>query len=86
LLERIGQRLLVVGRCQEEGQVQTGLSWPRDARLDLISLLPSGGDTSHAALAPAGEGHWMLSYYPSHEVATGSCGLAAIYLGMLASD
>jgi hypothetical protein len=86
MLERIGQRLLVVGRCREGGEFRTGLFWLRDARLDLISLLPSGGDTSYAALATAGEGRWLLSYYSSHEYDTGSRGPAAIYLATLAGE
>jgi len=85
MLERIGQRMLVVGRCREGGEVRTGLFWLRDTRLDLIGLLPSGGDTSYAALAPGGEGRWLLSYYSSHEYDTGSRGPAAIYLATLAS-
>jgi len=86
MLERIGERLLVAGRCREGGEMRTGLFWLDGANLELIELLPSGGDTSYAAMAPAGEGHWLLSYYSSHEYTTGSRGPAAIYLAELALE
>jgi len=83
MLEWIGEHLLVAGRCRERGELRTGLFWLRDARLKLIRLLPSGGDTSYAAIAPAGDERWLLSYYSSREYRTGSRGPAAIYVAGL---
>lgn len=86
LAEWVGPALLLVGRCREGGEIRAGLFWLRDARLDIIDLLPGAADTSYAALAQLDETARLLTYDSPHEVDTGNRGPSSICLAKLALE
>ena len=72
MMKRVGDRLLVAGRCQADDELRTGLFWLEGTSLQYISALPSGKDTSYAGMVQRGPGSALLSYYSGHESESGS--------------
>jgi hypothetical protein len=72
LMRRIDDRLLVVGRCQVDDVIRTGLFWLEDTSLRYIGILPSGQDTSYAGMVRTGKRSALLSYYSGHEFENGA--------------
>jgi len=78
-LERIGNRIVAIGRCSEfEGQEsierwydasrRTGIFFYEDGKLTRQALLPSGGDTGYAGILPVGEREALVVWYSEHEM------------------
>jgi len=78
-------RYLVGGRKSEpEKPARTAIWWLVEERLEEISELPSGGDTSYPGFVALSEAEGLLSYYSSHEGSGTGDPPSAIYLAHLA--
>ncbi len=87
MLAKWGNRYLVGGRKSEPGKPsRTALWWLIDDRLEQITELPSGGDTSYPGFVPLSDSKGVLSYYSSHEGSGNHEAPSAIYLADLTLD
>ena len=84
LLAKWGERYLVGGRKQSEGRpAVTTLWWLVGDKLEEITELPSGGDTSYPGFVALDDERALLSYYSSHEGSGTSLAPSSIYLADL---
>jgi hypothetical protein len=87
-IAEVGGHIVVTGRCTDEaGEYRTGVFRIKDAGLELVTLLPSGGDTGYAGMFPLSEREVLIAYYSSHEYPEyqekSAYGPADIYLASL---